>query len=144
MTIIHHAPEVFTALTNLSLPDDQIAPVLSGDAPIPDTAYPMPVIARQLKQHLHLSQDESARLLGISRGTVTRHVPPTGDILDRLYVLSSRYSLVQDVLGPHADEWFRTPHQALGGMRPLDALRTRHGQARLDDLLQGLLDGNFL
>jgi uncharacterized protein (DUF2384 family) len=142
MTITRPAPEFFTALTNLTLRGDQIAPVLSGDTPVPDTAYPMPMIARQLKQHLHLSQDDSARLLGVSRATVTRAAPPTGDILDRLYVLSSRYGLVQDLLGTHADEWFRTPHPALNG-RPIDALRTRHGQAQLDDLLQGLIDGNF-
>ncbi|GAA5513927.1 hypothetical protein Dcar01_02676 [Deinococcus carri] len=133
----------FAALTNVSLPEGQIAPVLSGEAPVPSGAYTMQVITRQLKQLLGLNQDESARLLGVSRGTVIKAAPPTGDVLDRLYMLSDRFQIMQDLLGDQADDWFLHPNPVLGGARPIDKLRTRHGQAQLDDLIQALLDGNF-
>lgn len=137
------APKLFQTFTNLSLSPDQLDPLLSGEHPLPSHIHPMRAITAGLGEVLGLSQDESARLLGISRSTALKPTPPSPDVLDRLYMLSQRLELMQDVLGEHADEWFVQPNPALNGARPIDRLRTRKGQAQLDDLIQGMLDGNF-
>ena len=137
------APKLFTTFTNLSLLPDQLDPLLSGDHPLPADIHPMRTITAGLGEVLGLSQDEIARLLGISRSTALKPTPPSSDVLDRLYMLSQRLELMQDVLGEHADGWFVQANDALDGRRPIDLLRTRKGQAQLDDVIQALLDGNF-
>lgn len=136
-------PVFFQHVTNVDLNERQLPPLLSGERPPPVGAHTMRDIAGQLKRFLGISQDEGAKLLGVSRSTLAKAEPPSGDVLDRLYAVGKRFDTVRAVLGDQASNWFRTPHPALDGERPLDELRTRYGQDRLDDLIQGLLDGNF-
>lgn len=133
----------FPSVTNVDPNERQLSPLLSGDSPPPPGANTMRVIGGRLRSLLDIGQEESAKLLGVSRSTIAKAEPPSGDVLDRLYAVGKRFDTVQAMLGDQADDWFRTPHPALGGERPLDLLRTRYGQDRLDDLIQGMLDGNF-
>ncbi len=133
----------FSNVTNVDPSERQLSPLLSGELTPPAGVNTMREIGGRLRQLLDISQEESAKLLGVSRSTIAKAEPPSGDVLDRLYAVGKRFDTVQAMLSDGADEWFRTPHPALGGERPLDLLRTRYGQDQVDDLIQGLLDGNF-
>ena len=143
-TSLRAQPTYFELLTNITLPKSQLARLLEGEAPMPPEAHSMKVITQRLKEVLALTQDETARLLGVSRGTVLKVDAPSEDTLDRLYALSVSLDTMRHVLGDQVVAWFRTPHPALDQASPLGKFRTRYGQEQVEDLIQGLLDGNFL
>jgi uncharacterized protein (DUF2384 family) len=134
----------FEQITNVTLPRVELERLIEGQASVPPEGHSMKTITQRLKDVLALTQDESARLLGVSRGTVLKAGPPTQDVLDRLYALSVSLDTMSGMLGDQAVFWFRTPNPALGDARPLDKFRTRYGQEQVEDLIQGLMDGNFL
>jgi len=136
----------FTRLTGLSIPKRELGRLLEGEMNLPGEVYSMKQITAHLRDVLELTQDESARLLGLSRGTLLKDVPPSRDVLDWLYALSRSLATMSQVLDTPmlTLKWFRTPNPALGGARPLEKFRTRYGQEQVEDLIDGLLDGNFL
>ena len=134
----------FDRLTGVALPPEQLARLLEGDAAALPSGHSMREVTQRLKTVLALTQDETARLLGVSRSTVLKNGPPSVDVLDRLYALGRSLDVMTQVLGEHAPAWFRLPNPALSGARPLDKFRSRYGQEQVEQLIQGLLDGNFL
>jgi len=136
----------FTRLTGLSLPEHELSKVLEGESDLPSEINSMKEITANLREVLGLTQEASAHLLGLSRGTLLKDGPPSRNVLDELYALSRSLLTMSQVLSTPAQTlaWFKTPHPALDGETPLDKFRTRYGQEQVNDLIDGLLDGNFL
>ncbi|GBE09802.1 hypothetical protein BMS3Bbin12_00644 [bacterium BMS3Bbin12] len=95
-----------------------------------------------LLESLGLALDEAARLLAVSRRTLTRKRQNPKERLgpaesDRLYRLARTLTLASEVLGDDAAarEWLKTPNRALGGDRPLDLLDTEPGVRAVEDVL---------
>ena len=65
-------------------------------------------------------------------------------VSDRLIGLASVFALGKDVLGDAAfQQWLRLPSAALGGLRPLDLLRTNTGIETVKDELGRIEYGVF-
>ena len=88
----------FTRLTGLSIPKRELEQLLEGELNLPGDVHSMKQITAHLREVLELTQDDSARLLGLSRGTLLKDVPPSRDVLDWLYALSRSLTTMSQVL----------------------------------------------
>ncbi len=94
---------------------------------------------------LGVSKGDTLGVLGVSRARKSRNPTMNVALLDRAYSALDLYARVTSLIGTeHTPGWFRTPKEALYGVRPVDLLETRVGVARLTAMVTALEDGAFL
>lgn len=133
----------FTRWTNLDLPPADLLRLFMGDLPLPLEVTFLPSITSSLQNQFHMTMDEIARLLMVSRLEVSSNGPPSLDMLDRLYALGGLLDTLSTGSSEAASDWFTRSLPVLGWRRPIDLCCTQYGRARVEDVIQGLLDGIF-
>jgi putative toxin-antitoxin system antitoxin component (TIGR02293 family) len=93
------------------------------------------------KALLQLTNDQLARLLGVTARTLARWNPSGGRLdpvaSDRLYRAARVFSMAAEVLedAEKAIRWLKSPQTALGGRIPLDFIETDAGTRAVEALL---------
>ncbi|MFH1724705.1 MAG: antitoxin Xre/MbcA/ParS toxin-binding domain-containing protein [Elusimicrobiota bacterium] len=95
----------------------------------------------RLQERLGLSQEELARILGVSSRNLSRWL--SGEIGNPGESHFQNLLAIEEIVGEAGKAlkpdkialWFRTPNPALADLRPLDLLASRSGQARVKSLL---------
>jgi putative toxin-antitoxin system antitoxin component (TIGR02293 family) len=102
---------------------------------------PIAVLVR-LKEHTLLSDEDLARVLGMSRKTLQRRRKEKDQLLtategDRAYRVARVFALARALFGSNeaASEWLHEPHIGLGRDIPLDLLQTEAGALEVEDYL---------
>ena len=86
-----------------------------------------------LQEEMQLTASEMARLVGISRSTLSRRrrnqEKLTREVSERLLRIAQVFARAQEVLGSteRARQWIRSSVYGLDGQRPLDLLDTEPG-----------------
>jgi len=98
--------------------------------------------AEQVREHLHLTEQEMADCLGISTKTLQRLAKQPKGFLsqvqgDRLYRLVRIVALAEQVFEDtgRAHSWLREPQRGLGYRIPLELMRTEVGAREVENLL---------
>lgn len=98
--------------------------------------------AEQVREHLHLTEQEMAACLGISTKTLQRLAKqPKGSLSqvqgDRLYRLARIVALAVQVFEDtaRAHSWLRASQRGLGYRIPLELMRTEVGAREVENLL---------
>lgn len=95
----------------------------------------------RLQERLDLSQEDLARILGVSSRNLSRWLSgetenPGESHLQNLLVIEEIIGEAAKSLKPDKIAvWFRNPNPVLADLRPLDLLASRSGQARVKSLL---------
>lgn len=108
---------------------------------------PITVLSR-LKEQTHLSDEDLARTLGMSRKTLQRRRKEKDQVLtasegDRAYRVARVFALAKALLGSNeaASGWLREPQVGLGRDVPLDLLLTEAGALEVEDYLGRMAHG---
>ncbi len=108
---------------------------------------PIAVLMR-LKEQTHLSDEDLARILGMSRKTLQRRRKEKDQVLtategDRAYRVARVFALAKVLFGSNeaASEWLREPRVGLGRDIPLDLLQTEAGALEVEDYLGRVAHG---
>ncbi|HEX7041181.1 MAG TPA: antitoxin Xre/MbcA/ParS toxin-binding domain-containing protein [Trueperaceae bacterium] len=92
-----------------------------------------------------VSKADVYELLGVSSSRVSRRPVMDVSTLDRGSAALKLFARVAAIIGDEAaSDWFRRPHEHLGGKRPFDLLRTSLGQQELASMITALQDGAYL
>jgi putative toxin-antitoxin system antitoxin component (TIGR02293 family) len=98
--------------------------------------------AQQVREHLHLTEQEMAECLGVSTKTLQRLAKQPKALLspvqgDRLYRLARIVALAEQVFEDtgRAHAWLREPQRGLGYRIPLEVMRTEIGAREVENLL---------
>ena len=98
--------------------------------------------AEQVREHLHLTEQEMAECLGVSTKTLQRLAKQPKGLLsqvqgDRLYRLARIVALAEQVFEDtgRAHSWLRDPQRGLGYRIPLELMRTEVGAREVENLL---------
>ena len=97
--------------------------------------------AARLVARCGLSDQQAARILGVSQRTLARHKAnhkPLGLTLsDRAFRLARVVAHAEDVFDNNALalDWLKSPNRALGGAVPLELLDTDAGAQQVDEVL---------
>ncbi len=98
--------------------------------------------AEQVREHLHLTEQEMAACLGISTKTLQRLAKQPKGLLsqvqgDRLYRLARIVALAEQVFEDtgRAHSWLREPQRGLGYRSPLELMHTEVGAREVENLL---------
>ena len=94
----------------------------------------------ELRQALGITQQQLAHSLRTSVQTISRwerQISDPGSMArERLDALEELVRLAREVLDRgHVQEWFTAPNELLGGLEPLDAMRSPGGIEKVRDLL---------
>ena len=101
-----------------------------------------------LRSSLRLSQEDLARILGVSVRTVVRwekegDQPPPLE-RERLELIHDVVEIAKDILdAKDIPAWFSNPKESLSGLRPLDILSTFRGIQKVRDSLEKIRWGIF-
>jgi putative toxin-antitoxin system antitoxin component (TIGR02293 family) len=108
---------------------------------------PVTVLSR-LKEHTHLSDEELARILGMSRKTLQRRRHEKDQVLtasegDRAYRVARVFAFAKALFGSNeaASKWLREPQVGLGRDIPLDLMLTEAGALEVEDYLGRMAHG---
>lgn len=119
----------------------QLEGILLERTPIPIAANAR-IIRDNLAEILSIRKADAAQLLGVSQSRFSRSKQVDAHILDRTYAITHTFVRVAAVLGAkNASAWFKTPNPGLDGEAPLELLGTSYGEKRVDNLIEGLLNG---
>lgn len=106
-------------------------------------------ILSTLADDLSLDRASVARMIGISRRTLSRRMAAHGrlsaDESDRAVRLARVMARATDVLGDKAkaSHWLQTPNRALAGRKPLELLDTDAGVQSVDTILGRIAYGVY-
>ena len=103
---------------------------------------------QSIRSTLMLSQENLARVLGLSVRTVVRWEkegaqPPLLE-QERLFLIRELIEIAKDIMEPEdVASWFSKPKEALSGRRPLDLLSTFKGIQSVREILEKTRWGIF-
>lgn len=102
-----------------------------------------------LAEHLHLSRDQAAAVLGMAPRTLNRRLAQRARLTsaesDRLVRVAQVAAQAAEVLGDEqrASAWLRSPNRGLRGAVPLDELDTGPGTREVENILGRIAFGGY-
>lgn len=111
----------------------------------------LPIVSstiQSIRHALMLSQEDFARVLGLSVRTIVRWekegVEPPPLERERLHVIHAVVEIAKDMMEPDdVASWFSKPKEALSGRRPLDLLSSFRGIQSVCEILEKTRWGIF-
>lgn len=86
---------------------------------------------KQLRKYFSLSQEEFARIVGVTLATISRWErgisEPRGLAIDKLVLITSVAERGRLIFGNNANKWFNCPNKDLQNQKPIKAIETFEG-----------------